>query len=263
MFLKPSIFTELNRSHPLARGLVGCWLMNEGAGGKVADLSGNKNDAIDLGTVGWTAGRFGGARSYDGISGVTEAAGCKNLPTTHGSCVLWIKPYIVGSADGVIFELSDDTLNNRIILYIGNTGADLYLYITGAGVGDNVWVKTAVDSELYNNVWQQIVVTWDTVADDYHVYTNTREIMPTDSSSSDNPSGINQLNIASFYDGTVQANMDCDIVFVNNHILSAVEIVSLYKEPFQMFEREQIELWSEATAPWLTQITEDTLVTIG
>lgn len=40
---KPYRGTQLNRSHPLCRGLVGCWVMNEGSGSKVFDLSGGVN----------------------------------------------------------------------------------------------------------------------------------------------------------------------------------------------------------------------------
>lgn len=35
---------RLNRNHPLAKGLVGCWLMNEGGGNTVYDLSGKDNN---------------------------------------------------------------------------------------------------------------------------------------------------------------------------------------------------------------------------
>lgn len=40
---KPRLGTVLNRKHKLAKGLVGCWLMNEGTGNTVFDLSGNGN----------------------------------------------------------------------------------------------------------------------------------------------------------------------------------------------------------------------------
>ena len=39
--LKPRLGLRLNHNHPLAQGLVGCWVMNEGGGDKVFDLSGN------------------------------------------------------------------------------------------------------------------------------------------------------------------------------------------------------------------------------
>lgn len=38
---KPPYGVKLNRQHPLAQGLVGCWLMNEGGGGTAFDLVDN------------------------------------------------------------------------------------------------------------------------------------------------------------------------------------------------------------------------------
>jgi len=63
--LKPTRGIRLNKSHPLARGLVGCWLFNEGSGGQVYDLSGNGGDGTITGAV-WSAGKFGSALDFDG-----------------------------------------------------------------------------------------------------------------------------------------------------------------------------------------------------
>lgn len=41
---KPFRGTILNRAHSLARGLIGCWLFNEGTGNKVFDSSGNSSE---------------------------------------------------------------------------------------------------------------------------------------------------------------------------------------------------------------------------
>lgn len=45
-FNKPLLGTPINWSHPLAKGLVGCWLMNEGSGDRVNDYSGNQNTGV-------------------------------------------------------------------------------------------------------------------------------------------------------------------------------------------------------------------------
>ena len=44
MSVKPPVGKQVNRSHPLARGLVSAWLFNEGAGTILQDLSGYKNN---------------------------------------------------------------------------------------------------------------------------------------------------------------------------------------------------------------------------
>jgi hypothetical protein len=44
-YTKPPVGTTIDWSHPLSRGLVGCWLFNEGAGKLANDLC-NKNNAV-------------------------------------------------------------------------------------------------------------------------------------------------------------------------------------------------------------------------
>ena len=67
--IKPIRGSTLKRTHPLARGLVGGWLMNENGGNRVNDLSGNNN----FGTFGagaaqpsWSIGKFGPAVTVTG-----------------------------------------------------------------------------------------------------------------------------------------------------------------------------------------------------
>lgn len=71
--VKPLFGTPLNRAHPLAQGLVGCWLLNEGSGNKAYDSSGNGNHTtfVDFANPptpasGWCAGPHGGALAFDG-----------------------------------------------------------------------------------------------------------------------------------------------------------------------------------------------------
>ena len=40
---KPPIGSQIDWSHPLAKGLVGCWLMNEGGGNVVNDIARRNN----------------------------------------------------------------------------------------------------------------------------------------------------------------------------------------------------------------------------
>lgn len=54
---RPRVTARINRHHPLASGLVGCWLFNEGAGSLVHDACGNNHGTITGGlgsTVLWT-----------------------------------------------------------------------------------------------------------------------------------------------------------------------------------------------------------------
>ena len=67
--VKPTRCAQLNRSDPLARGLIGAWLLNEGTGGTAYDGTGNGNagtlTAMDSATD-WVGGRDGWALDFDG-----------------------------------------------------------------------------------------------------------------------------------------------------------------------------------------------------
>jgi len=74
-FIKPRLGTPLNKGHRLSKGLVGCWLMNEGCGGEVFDLSGNKNTGTLSGDTAWAAGKHGSCLSFDGNGDYVTLAG--------------------------------------------------------------------------------------------------------------------------------------------------------------------------------------------
>ena len=64
---KPMYGVLLNTRHPLARGLVGCWLFNEGGGNTVFDLSDNfKHGTFGAEAPSWVAEGiyFGGDGDY-------------------------------------------------------------------------------------------------------------------------------------------------------------------------------------------------------
>jgi len=67
MILKPRLFIKPNLGHPLARGLVGYWLMNEGSGNKVFDLSGNGNTGTFTNSVDLQPGESGPVLHANGV----------------------------------------------------------------------------------------------------------------------------------------------------------------------------------------------------
>ena len=73
--MKPLFGTPLNLGHPLAQGLVGSWLLNEGSGNKAYDSSGQVNHGTlvnisnpPTSTSGWAAGAYGGGLLFNGVN---------------------------------------------------------------------------------------------------------------------------------------------------------------------------------------------------
>lgn len=79
--IKPPIAAGINPAHALANGLVGCWLLNEGAGRVVRDLSRPRHDGGFSGGPGWQPGAFGPAVEFDGNDSWISMGNCLNLGT--------------------------------------------------------------------------------------------------------------------------------------------------------------------------------------
>ncbi len=75
--LKPVLGSQLNLGSHLTRGLVGCWLMNEGSGTEVFDLSGYGRKMSFVNSPVWSSGKHGSAILLDDASDqyLTNASG--------------------------------------------------------------------------------------------------------------------------------------------------------------------------------------------
>ncbi len=79
------------RYRPLWRGLLGRWIMWEGAGTRLIDISGNGNHATFVGAPAWIVGQGGPALSFDGDDDWLDAGNDKSLDTsTEMTMALWL-----------------------------------------------------------------------------------------------------------------------------------------------------------------------------
>ncbi len=104
--LKPVLGSQLNLGSHLARGLVGCWLFNEGSGNKVFDLSGNGNTGIFASNTAWGSGKFGSTVVFSGSGDIISLVNSKTFNLTTGA--------------SFIFSINRPTDTTRAI--IGNSG---------------------------------------------------------------------------------------------------------------------------------------------
>jgi hypothetical protein len=79
--IKPPVAAGINPAHSLANHLAGCWLLNEGAGQVVHDLSGQRHDGSFSGGPVWLPGAFGPAVEFDGYDDWISMGNCLNLGT--------------------------------------------------------------------------------------------------------------------------------------------------------------------------------------
>ena len=238
--MKPILGTQLNRGHRLANGLVGCWLLNEGGGGVVADLSGNVNSLALTGGSSWQAGDV----VCDGLDGILLKSGfnfSRGAGDSTFELIVNLESY--GEADnGYMMTFNDGTM-----LICQPTGGIRYRRQYSITYGT---CRYTSDLGLIGK-WSHVVVV-DKTGELIDLYIDGKLISslawltPPDGTKVD-------LDGTSFGLGsntTVSRAMDGSIrkSAVYNRALSPGEIQDLYRDPYQMFKADPLALWVAATS---------------
>jgi len=155
---KPDIGVQLNTDHPLAQGLVGYWLMNEGTGNITQDLSGNSKHAAFYNSTTWRTGQLG-SLYFDGSNDYIAADEAVITGATDATWVVraYIPRQYIGIRNCVI--MSQRTGGNG---YTFCWSMDLSSYdATGrCRFYDRTWsdnINLYSQSEIWN-AWHTIVV---------------------------------------------------------------------------------------------------------
>lgn len=227
----------VDRSHPLAQGLVGCWLMNEGGGSDVNDLMNNNNGSFG-GTPTWSGGyvEFDTAGDEIAISTLTE------LNYSEGT-IIWIC-----NPDQLY---NSSTATNRSMWGMLNTGfpeisaqvfSDNNLYVGWYTSGDDDRVTLAASATNFiQNEDNSYAFTW--VDSGYsRLYHDGIEI-------GDNGGGTTVSSIG--YELTIGAlgnvsNRVFDggfkLMFIFNRALSAAEIAQLHTNPYKFLYKPETKI---------------------
>ena len=228
MILKPPKGAMLNRGHPLARGLVGCWLMNEGGGKIVNDLSGNGNIGSLVADAHFVAGKFGPALDFDGTGDYVNCGSLPIMPIWTVSA--WARTLYTPTQPQPqdIFSNWDGT--NRQFIEIDSVNSDrIYVCTT------NAYYERFDGINANDGLWHHHCYSWDGTTVKYY-YDN---VLQTAAFTGD-PSDVDTkaLYIWARSLGTPDRffNGQIDNVMIYNRALSASEILHLYRNPFCMFE---------------------------
>lgn len=157
----------LDRAHPLARGLVGWWPLNEGAGRRAADVTGNMpgllvNDPARTGSRNGNAVLFDGSNDYVNIPHdprqqfSTTLTFCAWVCPTSGTSYPPLLSKTNGAADGYSWEFNNGAPETSIALwhYTGGWGAKGYSTIPNAVWSFVAAVMDGVTEKFYLNGYQ-------------------------------------------------------------------------------------------------------------
>jgi len=251
-YQKPPLGAMLGRSHPLARGLVGCWLFNEGAGVKAYDLSGNGNKGTLTGfdgtpTSGWNAAAVAFDGSNDKIIAPINplyGAGTFTIRVKVKINVMANFKNIVGNrsfAGGVLGGISimdcattDYGLNaNSVIIILGDMDPDAHNHVWGSPTNsvvagilyDLVFVREpGVAPKIYINGEEKPTTYWNASPLNYGL------TWP----ATDYGMGFGE-SANSYSTGFLNGSID-SIYMYRDRALSALEVAQLYASPYAMFD---------------------------
>ena len=234
--IKPVRAIQLNKSHPLARGLAACWLFNEGCGLLAADIGGRGlNMQVAGGTPQWASGNHGSALYFNNAE--SEYLETDIAPVTSMPCTIlaWICPDNVtnGNYYYPVYIADKDVTNQAwgLLLNYGTGNVTLTANVLISGYA------TAAKS-LTAGKWHQIV---GVIAgtEDRRCYVDGGN-KGANSYPVSNPSGLNRISIGRAGDSTpgyyYPGKIGC--VFIWNRALADSEIYWLYREPYVMFDME-------------------------
>jgi len=238
--IKPPFGAQLNLDHPLAAGLVGCWLFNEGSGNKAHDYSGqgnvgtliNMNDP-PIATSGWNAGPHGGALAFDGVNDgliVTNNSGLQQALAFDFTVILRLKNAPNAETDARLF--SKRSTNSFDIFTTTSNGWLNGYFKTAAGSTQVSYLGIILGDGLHRD----IVLTRNGTTGQIKTYSNGAYKGAFETLATGNMSDAANLYIGQYGGNIRYLNGLISSVSIYNRALSAEEIAYLYAFPYCMFE---------------------------
>lgn len=241
MILKPPLITFPTQGHPLSRGLVCCFLENESGGIEIVDLA---NGVIGLlsGSVNWSGGRHGPALDFGGGSVSCSVSPYQSLPNEFsiicGVCVDSLTGY-----QTAISNVNSSWVQQFTFKPVYNSsGPAVYVYNGGAAT-----IREAGTS-LAAGVPATIAGVFEGAAGRLDIYINgvkdNGTLTGSVPASLDSPAGIfwmiGAFQTIHLLDGKL------DYLYIYDRAIRDSEVAALQYDPFCMFRRDPIELWTGA-----------------
>jgi len=235
MKCKPLRWARLNTEHPLVRGLIGCWIFNEGVGDIAHDSSPSHNNGSISSLSGWVAGPYGATPEFDGNSSYISVPYNSLYDVTIGlSIAAWVYPQSVPDDAGQILHrrennIQDPNWANLYRLSWESSGAFRFNIFNGT-----TWGGCISNGGKSTNSWYFVAGVFN--GDNEYIYVDAvKEGTGTNSGSI--PASTHGFNIGkewndqNYFDGYISD------VRMWNRALSEADIMWLYNDPYDMFRQ--------------------------
>lgn len=218
---KPGAWARIDWTHPLTRGLIGCWLFNECGGTTIRDI-GKNGVAGTLNSATWTTGNFCSS-ALNFSSAYVSFGNPTSAQLTTWTVAGWVRPTSLSATQCLV----NNGTNTQRNYYLGtNASAGARLYLTQ---GASNYLGFEGVQALSTNTWYHLAGTYNNAT--LALYVNG--VLDNSASISGAPDvGAGNLFVGSL-DGTNELFPGkIDTFLIYNRGLSAGEVKQLYQQPF-------------------------------
>ena len=226
---KPAPGTQINFSHPLAKGLVGCWLFNEQSGNQAYDSSPYKNHGTLHGFNDPSSkDRSSLGLQLDGSTTYVDCGDASLKTSDEITIAVWMKPNSPASPTHQTFIHKSISDNYQLRFYSSTQKIRFLLKIDGVD-------KLVLGNTLLSaGVWYHITGTYD--GSELNLFINGRADKTPTVATGDITTNAEPLTLGSFRGAAFYFNGTIDNVKIYNRALTASEIKYSYLEPYAMFQ---------------------------
>jgi hypothetical protein len=228
--IKPFRGIQINKAHPLSRGLVGGWVFNEGGGNKVFDLSGNGNSGT-LSGPDWQSDEMGFALDFNGSSDYVSLPNELVANINTYTVAFWFKSTETGTGNIIYSETDVSDGNPRMFLTLeGNSGFEFSHRDDATSEASITTATTYNDDEWHFAVGlRKAANDWELIIDDVSKGTDSTSVAATTVERYE--IGARRSTTDLYFGGQINGG------FIYNRVLTTDEIRWIYSEPYAMFER--------------------------
>ncbi len=238
---KPYRGATLNRTHSLAKGIVGYWLMNEGTGNAIYDLSGYGSHGAfsnNPGAFTWPSQglKFAAISSVQVIS-----CGTNEIFNFGGDFSIATKLKSNNTALGTVCTRSNggvglQTPELGYAIIVRRTGGTDRIFFNVSGDVD-FFITSYNTNTILNDKFYSIACVRS--GNDFIIYLDGVEVLNVNVAIGDPTVSGRTFKIGNDETGGDRFLGDVDFISVYDRALSPEEVVSLHREPYAMFAKPQ------------------------